>query len=55
MILVCVCVCVFIKLHIISVYVVCVFILFILDVKLVDVTAGVIQEKGHTGFLRCLP
>ena len=30
---------------------VCVVIPFILDVKLVDVPAGVTQEKGHTGFL----
>ena len=45
MILVCVCVCVAIP--------------FILDVRLVDVPAGVTQEEGHTGFLhlllRCLP
>ena len=31
--------------------VVCVVIPFILDVRLVDVPAGVIQEEGHTGFL----
>ena len=30
---------------------VCVFFPFILDVRLVDVPAGVTQEKGHTGFL----
>ena len=30
---------------------VCVVILFILDVRLVDVPAGVTQEEGHTGFL----
>ena len=30
---------------------VCVIIPFILDVRLVDVPAGVIQEEGHTGFL----
>ena len=30
---------------------VCVVIPFILDVRLVDVPAGVTQEKGHTGFL----
>ena len=30
---------------------VCVGIPFILDVKLVDVPAGVTQEEGHTGFL----
>ena len=30
---------------------VCVFIPFILDVRLVDVPAGVTQEEGHTGFL----
>ena len=35
----CVCVCV------------CVVILFILDVRLVEVSAGVTQEEGHTGFL----
>ena len=40
----CVCVCVFIKLHI-------TFFPFILDVRLVDVPAGVTQEEGHTGFL----
>ena len=35
-----------------SVCCVCVIILlFILDVRLVDVPAGVTQEKGHTGFL----
>ena len=36
---VCVCVCV------------CVVISFILDVRCVDVPAGVTQEEGHTGFL----
>ena len=36
---VCVCVCV------------CVVIPFILDIKFVDVPAGVTQEEGHTGFL----
>ena len=30
---------------------VCVVMPFILDVRLVDVPAGVTQEKGHTGFL----
>ena len=30
---------------------VCVVIPFILDVRLVDVSAGVTQEEGHTGFL----
>ena len=29
----------------------CFFFPFILDVRLVDVPAGVIQEEGHTGFL----
>ena len=45
--------CVFIKLHITaSVYVcVCVIIPFILEVRFVDVPAGVIQEEGRTGFL----
>ena len=28
---------------------------FILDVRVVDVPAGVIQEKGRTGFLHLLP
>ena len=37
------CVCV-VKLHI-------TFFPFILDVRLVDVPAGVTQEEGHTGFL----
>ena len=32
----------------------CVFNSFILDVKFVDVPAGVPQEEGHTGFLRLL-
>ena len=36
---VCVCICV------------CVFIPFILDVRLVDVPAGVTQDEGHTEFL----
>ena len=40
---VCVCVCV------------CVVIPLILDVRFVDVPAGVIQEEGHTGFLIHLP
>ena len=40
---VCVCVCV------------CVVIPCILDVRLVDVPAGVTQEEGHTGFLIHLP
>ena len=31
--------------------IVCVFIPFILDVRFVDVPAGVTQEEGHTGFL----
>ena len=30
---------------------VCVVIPFIVDVRLVDVSAGVTQEEGHTGFL----
>ena len=30
---------------------VCVVTLFFLDVRLVDVPAGVTQEEGHTGFL----
>ena len=34
---------------------VCVVFAFILDVRLVDVTAGVTKEKGHTGFLIHLP
>ena len=34
---------------------VCVVIPFILDVRLVDVPAGVAQEEGHTGFLIHLP
>ena len=34
---------------------VCVFFPFILDVRLVDVPAGVTQEEGHTGFLIRLP
>ena len=34
---------------------VCVVIPFILDVRLVDVPAGVTQEEGHTGFLIHLP
>ena len=33
----------------------CVFFPFILDVRLVDVPAGVTQEEGHTGFLIHLP
>ena len=28
---------------------------FILDVRLVDVSAGVTQEEGHTGFVIYLP
>ena len=35
--------------------VVCVVFPFILDVRLVDVPAGVTQEEGHTGFLIHLP
>ena len=35
----------------VCVCVVCVFIQFIMDVRLVDVPAGVTQEEGHTGFL----
>ena len=42
---VCVCLCVS----------VCVVIPFILDVRFVDVPAGVTQEEGHTGFLIHLP
>ena len=38
-VLVCVCVCL------------CIAIPFTLDVRLVDVPAGVTQEEGHTGFL----
>ena len=34
---------------------VCVVIPFILDVRLVNVPAGVTQEEGHTGFLIHLP
>ena len=34
---------------------VCVIIPFILDVRLVDVPAGVTQEEGNTGFLTHLP
>ena len=34
---------------------VCVVIPFILDVRFVDVPAGVTQEEGHTGFLIHLP
>ena len=34
---------------------VCVVIPFILDVRLVDVPAGVTQEEDHTGFLIHLP
>ena len=34
---------------------VCPFFPFILDVRLVDVPAGVTQEEGHTGFLIHLP
>ena len=37
------------------VYFMCVFIPFILDVRLADVPAGVTQEEGHTGFLIRLP
>ena len=33
---------------------VCVVIPFILDVRLVDVPAGVTQKEGHTGFLHLL-
>ena len=33
----------------------CVFFPLILDVGLLDVPAGVIQEEGHTGFLNHLP
>ena len=33
----------------------CVFFPFILDVRLVDVPAGVTQEEGHAGFLIHLP
>ena len=35
--------------------VLCVVFSFILDVRLVDVLAGVTQEEGHTGFLIHLP
>ena len=35
--------------------VLCVVIPFILDVRFVDVPAGVPQEEGHTGFLIHLP
>ena len=44
----CMCVCV-------CVYVVCVIIPFILDVRLVDVSAGATQEEGYTGLLIHLP
>ena len=33
----------------------CVISPFILDVRLVDIPAGVTQEEGHTGFLLHLP
>ena len=33
----------------------CVVIPFILDVRFVDVSAGVTQEKSHTGFLIYVP
>ena len=33
----------------------CVVIPFILDVRLVDVPAGVAQEEGHTGYLIHFP
>ena len=33
----------------------CIVLPFILDVRLVDVPAGVTQEEGHTGFLIHLP
>ena len=33
---------------------VCVVIPFILDIRLVDVPAGVKQEEGHTGFIHLL-
>ena len=46
---VCVCVCVCVLWN------VCVFFPFILDVRLVDVPAGVTQEEGHTGFPTHLP
>ena len=48
-----VCVCVFIKLHITAQFgpVILVVIPFILDVRLVDVPAGVAQEEGHAGYL----
>ena len=46
---VCVCVCVFIKLH--KTKCVCVINPSILDVRFVDVPAGVTQEEGCTGFL----
>ena len=38
-----------------SVYLVCVFFPFILDVKLMEIPPGVTQEEGHTGFLIHLP
>ena len=38
-----------------SVYSECVVIIFILDARLLDVSAGVTQEEGHTGFLIRLP
>ena len=41
--------------EVLSVCRVCVAIPFLLDVRLVDVPAGVTQEKGHTGFLIRLP
>ena len=50
---VCVYLCVFIKLHITTH--VCVVIPIILDVRLVDVPAGVTQDFSPTFFLRCLP
>ena len=33
---------------------VCIVIPFILDIRLVDVPAGVKQEEGHTGFIHLL-
>ena len=35
----------------VCIYMLCVIIPFILDVRLVDAPAGITQEEGHTGFL----
>ena len=38
-----------------SLFVLCFVISFILDVRLVDVPAGITQEEGHTGFIIHIP